>query len=77
LNRKEPVETEIPWPLHIQIIKLQGKLESSYMEACIEAAKLIDANGPERAPVHNHRLNILNLQSQRQNPKKLFSLQSF
>jgi flagellar biosynthesis/type III secretory pathway protein FliH len=47
LNHKEPVETEIPWLLHIQIIKLQGKLESSYMEACIEAAKLIDANGPE------------------------------
>jgi flagellar biosynthesis/type III secretory pathway protein FliH len=47
MNRKEPVKIEIPWELHIQLIKFQGKLESSYAEACVEASKLIDANSAE------------------------------
>ena len=47
MDHKEPVETEIPWSLHIQLIKLQALHESSYEEACKTAAKLIDQNGPE------------------------------
>jgi hypothetical protein len=33
MARKKSVKAEIPWALHIAIIKLQGNLESSYEEA--------------------------------------------
>lgn len=38
---------EIPWKLHIALIKLQGALESSYEEACIKASGLLDVNSEE------------------------------
>ena len=37
----------IPWKLHIALIKLQGRLESTYEEACIRASQLIDVNSIE------------------------------
>ncbi len=37
----------IPWALHISLIKLQGRLESTYEEACIRASQLLDINSIE------------------------------
>ena len=37
----------IPWELHISLIKLQGRLESTYEEACIRASQLMDINSTE------------------------------
>jgi hypothetical protein len=42
--RKKSINSKIPWDLHIAIVKLQGKLESTYEEACIVASQLMDVN---------------------------------
>jgi flagellar biosynthesis/type III secretory pathway protein FliH len=47
LTQKKSIKVEIPWNLYIGIIKLQGKLESSYEEACIKASQLLDENSKE------------------------------
>jgi len=44
MARKKSFKTTIPWGLHIALIKLQGRLESTYEEACIRASKLLDPN---------------------------------
>jgi len=45
--RKKSIKLNIPWELHIALIKLQGRLESTYDEACIKAAQLMDPNSAE------------------------------
>lgn len=45
--RKKSFKTTIPWGLHIALIKLQGRLESTYEEACIRASQLLDTNSKE------------------------------
>ena len=45
--RKKSFKTMIPWVLHIALIKLQGRLESTYEEACIRASQLLDSNSEE------------------------------
>jgi hypothetical protein len=37
----------IPGELHIALIKLQGRSESTYEEACIMATQLLDINSTE------------------------------
>ena len=44
MTRKKSVKTEIPWPLHIALIKLQASEEVSYEEACLLASKFLDTN---------------------------------
>jgi hypothetical protein len=45
MARKKSFKSTIPWELHIALIKLQGRLESTYEEACIRASQLLDING--------------------------------
>ena len=47
MARKKSIKSMIPWELHIALIKLQGRLESTYEEACIHASKLMDINSTE------------------------------
>ena len=47
MGRKKSFKTTIPWVLHIALIKLQGRLESTYEEACIRASQLLDSNSEE------------------------------
>ena len=47
MARKKSINSKIPWDLHIALIKLQGRLESTYEEACIRASQLLDPNGKE------------------------------
>ena len=44
MARKKSTNSKIPWDLHIALIKLQGRLESTYEEACIQASQLMDIN---------------------------------
>jgi len=47
MARKKSIKLNIPWELHIALIKLQGRLESTYDEACIKASQLMDPNSAE------------------------------
>ena len=47
MARKKSVNSKIPWDFHIALIKLQGRLESTYEEACIRASQLLDPNSKE------------------------------
>jgi flagellar biosynthesis/type III secretory pathway protein FliH len=47
MARKKSVKLNIPWELHIALIKLQGRLESTYEEACMKASQLMDTNSTE------------------------------
>jgi hypothetical protein len=47
MARKKSIKSMIPWELHIALIKLQGRLESTYEEACIRASQLLDINSTE------------------------------
>ena len=47
MTRKKSIKSLIPWELHIALIKLQGRLESTYEEACIMASQLMDVNSIE------------------------------
>jgi hypothetical protein len=47
MARKKSIKSMIPWELHISLIKLQGSLESTYEEACIQASQLMDINSTE------------------------------
>jgi len=47
MARKKSIKLKIPWELHIALIKLQGRLESTYEEACIKASQLMDINSAE------------------------------
>ena len=47
MARKKSIKSMIPWELHISLIKLQGRLESTYEEACIRASQLLDVNSLE------------------------------
>jgi len=44
MARQKSVKTEIPWELHMGIIKLQASNECTYNEACIHAVPLLDSN---------------------------------
>jgi flagellar biosynthesis/type III secretory pathway protein FliH len=44
VTRKEHVKVDIPWELHIAIVKLQAKEETTYEEACKLASKLLEPN---------------------------------
>ncbi len=44
---KKSIKSMIPWGLHIALIKLQGRLESTYEEACNRASQLLDINSIE------------------------------
>ena len=47
MARKKSFKTTIPWGLQIAVIKLQGRMESTYEEACIRASQLLDPNSKE------------------------------
>ncbi len=47
MARKKSMKLNIPWELHIALVKLQGRLESTYEEACITSAQQMDANSTE------------------------------
>ena len=47
MARKKSIKSMISWELHIALIKLQGRLESTYEEACIRASQLLDINSTE------------------------------
>lgn len=47
MARKKSIKQNIPWELHIALIKLQGRQESTYEEACIKAAQMMDTNSAE------------------------------
>ena len=47
MARKKSFKTTIPWELQIALIKLQGRMESTYEEACIRASQLLDPNSKE------------------------------
>ncbi len=47
MARKKSFKTMIPWGLQIALIKLQGRMESTYEEACIRASQLLDPNSKE------------------------------
>ena len=47
MARKKSIKSMIPWEFHIALIKLQGRLESTYEEACIRASQLMDINSIE------------------------------
>jgi flagellar biosynthesis/type III secretory pathway protein FliH len=47
MARKKSIKSMIPWELHIALIKLQGRLESTYEEACNKASQLLDVNSIE------------------------------
>ncbi len=47
MARKKSIKQNLPWELHIALIKLQGRQESTYEEACIKASQLIDTNSTE------------------------------
>ena len=47
MARKKSVNSKIPWELHIALIKLQGRLESTYEAACNRASELLDTNSIE------------------------------
>ena len=47
MARKKSFKTTIPWELQIALIKQQGRMESTYEEACIRASQLLDPNSKE------------------------------
>ncbi len=47
MARKKLIKSTLPWELHITLIKLQGRLESTYEEARIRASQLMDINSTE------------------------------
>jgi flagellar biosynthesis/type III secretory pathway protein FliH len=47
MARKKSFKTTIPWELQIALIKLQGRMESTYDEACIKASQILDPNSEE------------------------------
>jgi len=59
MARKKSIKLNIPWELHIALIKLQGRLESTFEEACIKASQLMDTNSAEfEKAVADETLNI-------------------
>jgi len=44
---KRTVKTEIPWELHMALIKVQASEELDYEQACERASQLIDTNSEE------------------------------
>jgi hypothetical protein len=47
MARKKSFKTTISWELQIALIKLQGRMESTYEEACIRASQLLNPNSKE------------------------------
>ena len=47
MARKKSFKATIPWEFHIALIKLQGRMEGTYEEACIRASHLLDPNSKE------------------------------
>ncbi len=67
------MKTEIPWALHLAIIKVQASEELDYEEACLRASQLMDTNSKEyrkAVEVEANRLKKSQLMSEINKNKK-------